>query len=899
MESLEMRRGQASALPGAGFPTRKPSEQRRVVSGLSPTSSIAAILAVAAVYAAPCMAGTVQQLTDQKATLFGTGFPSSLAATSLDDAGTAVYVNAGTNQLGGNPEHRFQIFRFDAVTGAGQQITSFSKGVSNSPQTVSVSDDGQWVAFVSRADPTGQNHDASPEVFVMHPDGTGIAQVTNDPSVTAPGVIAAVLSGSGNRVLFSSKGNPLGMNPSNRTQIFVVDIDGTGLRQLTSITTNTSPSGISISDDGQRIVFATTANLTGGNADGGTEVYAIQADGTNLRQITSVSSSISQLPVISGDGSTIAFHRGSFNTFQIYAINWDGTGFCQLTFASSPSTSPSITDDGQFVFFTSVGLDTGKSEIWKVKTDATGLTQLTSAAGAPLDLPVVAGGGGRVAFAGMVPVSSFSNHTSGALEVMTGSGTNRVSLVTMTAWNIHAPAITRDGTRIVFDSNMDPFGTNPDGGLEIFRIQADGTGLAQVTNGASGDSTNPTVTADGNTIVFSSTADLAGQNPNFETQVFRVNADGTGVQRLTQASGSYVVGPKISANGSVVVYFRSNPQDIGKVYANGTGEWPLTVGNTGSWNPSVDDTGTWIAFACGTNLTGQNPNGTSQIYRMRIDGTGLQRVSTDNTRNDFEPQISGTGTRIVYFGNADPVGSNPNHVPQIFTYDATTSQTYQITAGTAVGNAAFPPSISGDGNWVVFLASTPWAEPNPNLYLHLYRVPATGGTLERIGAGPTTAPGGATGSGFAYSYKPRTDMTGTRTVFAAVDDPTGQNPDYSFDLWMVDMAREPAIRVSPTAPTLVSWDYEAGPIRYDVIRGDVANLVPGLPGTVDLGPVVCLENDSPDADIRGFEDAVTPPAGHAFFFLFRGSRGLNFGAGSWGQASGGLERVPGSGVCGP
>ena len=342
MGFLEVRRSEASASPISASPYRNPPQHRRVPFPLSPKSSVLAIL-VLAVCAAPCVAGTVQQLTDQKRTSYG--------YVSLDDAGTAVYVNAATNQLGGNPEHRFQIFRFDAATGAGQQITSFSKGVSKEPSTVSVSDDGQRIAFVSRADPVGQNHDASPEVFVMHPSGSGLAQVTNDPSFTAPGVISAVLSGSGNRVLFLSRGDPLGTNPSNRTQLFVVDADGTGLRQLTSAVTNSSLFGISISDDGQRIVFGCSNNLTGGNADGGVEVFAIQADGTTLRQLTSVSSSIAQLPVISGDGSTIAVHRGSSSSFQIYAINWDGTGFRQLTFSSSPSTSPSITDDGQFVFF--------------------------------------------------------------------------------------------------------------------------------------------------------------------------------------------------------------------------------------------------------------------------------------------------------------------------------------------------------------------------------------------------------------------------------------------------------------------------------------------------------------------------------------------------------------------
>jgi Tol biopolymer transport system component len=155
------------------------------------------------------------------------------------------------------------------------------------------------------------------------------------------------------------------------------------------------------------------------------------------------------------------------------------------------------------------------------------------------------------------------------------------------------PRFTRDGTRVVFESNMNPFRTNPDGGREIFRIQADRTGLVQVTNIPSGDASTPSITADGNTIVFYSSASIDGQNPSGNTDIFGINADGTGVQRLT-------------------------------------------------------------------------PNGMSQIYRMRTDGTGLQRVSTDATRGDSSPEISGTGTRIVYVSlGADPVGSNPNHYDQL------------------------------------------------------------------------------------------------------------------------------------------------------------------------------------------------------------------------------------------
>ena len=55
--------------------------------------------------------------------------------------------------------------------------------------------------------------------------------------------------------------------------------------------------------------------------------------------------------------------------------------------------------------------------------------------------------------------------------------------------------------------------------------------------------------------------------------------------------------------------------------------------------------------------------------------------------------------------------------------------------------------------------------------------------------------------------------------------------------------------------------------RYDVVRGDVANLdLPGG-GVSDLGPVVCLDDDS--RDVRS-QDPAAPLPGQAFFYLFVG-----------------------------
>jgi hypothetical protein len=76
---------------------------------------------------------------------------------------------------------------------------------------------------------------------------------------------------------------------------------------------------------------------------------------------------------------------------------------------------------------------------------------------------------------------------------------------------------------------------------------------------------------------------------------------------------------------------------------------------------------------------------------------------------------------------------------------------------------------------------------------------------------------------------------------------------------------------------------------YDFVRGDVAALREG-PEDVDLGAVVCLEDDSPDADTAGNEDFALPAVGKAFFYLARFNAAP--GAGSYGGSRRNRDRTP-------
>jgi hypothetical protein len=75
---------------------------------------------------------------------------------------------------------------------------------------------------------------------------------------------------------------------------------------------------------------------------------------------------------------------------------------------------------------------------------------------------------------------------------------------------------------------------------------------------------------------------------------------------------------------------------------------------------------------------------------------------------------------------------------------------------------------------------------------------------------------------------------------------------------------------------------------YDFIRGDLTALAASSSG-IELGPVVCIENNSPDPDTAGNEDATVPAQGQGFYYLGRFNKGP--WPGSYGGSSGNRDRM--------
>ena len=145
-------------------------------------------------------------------------------------------------------------------------------------------------------------------------------------------------------------------------RIFIINRDGTGLRQLTPETTDyTTDESPSWSPDGTQLVFSRF-----------NDVYLINADGTSLRA-TGVGG---HHPAWSPDGSLIAF-QSLISGSQGIAVMDRSFNVHPLTTTIEDDIPRWAPDSRQLVFQRSAG---GLSQLYKVSADGSGLTKLSTSA---------------------------------------------------------------------------------------------------------------------------------------------------------------------------------------------------------------------------------------------------------------------------------------------------------------------------------------------------------------------------------------------------------------------------------------------------------------------------------------------------------------------------------------
>jgi len=303
-------------------------------------------------------------------------------------------------------------------------------------------------------------------------------------------------------------------------------------------------------------------------------------------------------------------------------------------------------------------------------------------------------------------------------------------------------AINADGTRIAFHLDADLTGGNPDRNHEIFLFDSNTNTITQITNTTSGAApTNhaPSLNADGTRIAFEATADLTGQNPELNREIFLFDAAAGTFRQLTKNAG------------------------VGQAYL-----------------PSLNADGTRIAFESNANPTGQNPNGNFEIDLVDTVSNSIAQITNSPARiGSFNASISANGTRIAFDSDEDLTGGNPDFSREIFLFDTATNTTTQLTnsieSGDGIGN--FAPSINAEGTRIAFHSNRDLTGSNADGNDEIFLVDTTAGTLTQI----TNSTGGEP---LLENYSASINADGTHIAFVSGRDLTGSNPDSTLEIFL-------------------------------------------------------------------------------------------------------------------
>jgi uncharacterized protein (TIGR03437 family) len=267
-----------------------------------------------------------------------------------------------------------------------------------------------------------------------------------------------------------------------------------------------------------------------------------------------------------------------------------------------------------------------------------------------------------------------------------------------------SPALSSDGRIVVFASSEDLLGRNADRNSEIFLF--DGSKLQQVTQTEPDDVTSrlsdgnfqPSVTADGRTIAFSSNRNLNGLNPDLSFEIYLFD---TLASRYTQLTHNTSAGsPKISADGSRV-YYKTATSDLvlietqtatTRVLAAGVPELSITEGR------ALSNDGIRLVYSA---LTAPNQ---TQVFLFDGRDNSIRQLTQLGSRVvdvKLQPTISGDGRRVAFATRRRVTNASDGGV-ELYVLDLPIGQTQQITNAPSSATAEVVASLNFDGSLVAF-----------------------------------------------------------------------------------------------------------------------------------------------------------------------------------------------------
>jgi Tol biopolymer transport system component len=257
--------------------------------------------------------------------------------------------------------------------------------------------------------------------------------------------------------------------------------------------------------------------------DGDFEIWVMNADGGNPRQMTNNEEFDDWSPDWSCDNK-IAFESNRDGNFEIYVMNRDGTNQTRLTFDTEHDRHPSWSPDGKQITFMTNRDDHNEDndddyQIYVMNADGTGPHPLTYDKNDDRN-PDWSPDGSQIVYQSKGEAPNPDNYE---IYVMNADGTNQNRLTHLQSAEQH-PNWSPDGEQIAFS-------TNRAGYLQAYVMNTDGTNQHELTETSNFEGDwYPVWSIEGERIAFRSSR-------NGDWEIFVVNADGTNPRRLTNGTG--------------------------------------------------------------------------------------------------------------------------------------------------------------------------------------------------------------------------------------------------------------------------------------------------------------------------------------------------------------------------
>jgi Tol biopolymer transport system component len=277
--------------------------------------------------------------------------------------------------------------------------------------------------------------------------------------------------------------------------------------------------------------------------------------------------------------------------------------------------------------------------------------------------------------------------------------------------------ISADGSRVAFSSQGNLTGQNADGNLEVFLFTVATGTLIQLTNTTTGGNFVSSLNADGSQIIVSSSSDPTQENPYGNPELLRVDVNTgvfTPVIHTPFTFRVFIV--SLNADATGILFSTSadptgeNPDGNEEVFLLDTTTDSLaqiTKTTTGNSFPlALSPDGTRIVIESTANLAGENVAQTFQLFLFDIPTATFTQIShATEGFFDFTSFFSADGARIIFTSPANLLGNNldidePNSslASKIFLFDTTTRVLTQITRN----GSSSSPAVSADGSRIAF-----------------------------------------------------------------------------------------------------------------------------------------------------------------------------------------------------